>query len=93
MMPSVTIELPSVLAPVVNGERSFTVNAETLPGALAALFEIQPGLKVHLFDETESFREHVLCFHNQTNTRWMDSMDVPLQDGDTITILQAVSGG
>jgi len=92
-MPSVTIELPSVLAPVVNGERSFTVNAETLPGALAALFEIQPGLKVHLFDETESFREHVLCFHNQTNTRWMDSMDVPLQDGDTITILQAVSGG
>ncbi len=92
-MPSVTIELPSVLAPVVNGERSFTVDAETLPGALAALFELQPGLKVHLFDETESFREHVLCFHNQTNTRWMESIDVPLRDGDTITILQAVSGG
>ncbi len=92
-MPSVTIELPSVLAPVVNGERSFTVDAETLPGALAALFQLQPGLKVHLFDETESFREHVLCFHNQTNTRWMDSIDVPLRDGDTITILQAVSGG
>ncbi len=93
MMAEVTIELPSVLAPVVNGERSFTVDAETLPGALAALFELQPGMKVHLFDETESFREHVLCFHNQTNTRWMDSLDVPLRDGDTITILQAVSGG
>ncbi len=93
MMAEITIELPSVLAPVVNGERSFTVDAETLPGALAALFEIQPGLKVHLFDETETFREHVLCFHNQTNTRWMDSLDVPLRDGDTITILQAVSGG
>ena len=93
MMAEVTIELPSVLAPVVNGERSFTVDAETLPGALAALFKLQPGLKVHLFDETESFREHVLCFHNQTNTRWMDSLDVPLRDGDTITILQAVSGG
>ena len=92
-MPSVTIELPSVLAPVVNGERSFTVDADTLTGALAALFEIQPALKVHLFDETEAFRAHVLCFHNQTNTRWMESIDVPLQDGDTITILQAVSGG
>ena len=53
-MPSVTIELPSVLAPVVNGERSFTVDADTLPAALAALFEIQPGLKVHLYDETEA---------------------------------------
>ena len=93
MMAEVTIELPSVLAPVVNGERSFTVDAETLPGALAALFQLQPALKVHLFDETESFREHVLCFYNQTNTRWMASLDLPLRDGDTITILQAVSGG
>ena len=93
MMAEVTIGLPSVLAPIVNGELSFTVDAETLPGALAALFQLQPALKVHLFDETESFREHVLCFYNQTNTRWMDSIDVPLRDGDTITILQAVSGG
>ena len=42
---------------------------------------------------TESLRQHVLCFHNETNTRWLDSMAVPLTDGDTITILQAVSGG
>ena len=93
MMAEVTIELPSVLAPVVNGQRSFTVEAETLPAALAALFQLQPGLRVHLFDETETLREHVLCFVNQTNTRWMASLDVPLHDGDTITILQAVSGG
>lgn len=92
-MAEVTIELPSVLAPVVNGERSFTVHAETLPAALAALFETRPALKVHLFDETGSFREHVLCFYNETNTRWMETMDVPLRDGDAITILQAVSGG
>ena len=93
MMAEVTIELPSVLAPAVNGQRSFTAEAETLPAALAALFQLQPGLKVHLFDETETLREHVLCFHNQVNTRWMASPDVPLRDGDTITILQAVSGG
>lgn len=92
-MAEITIELPSVLAPVVDGQRSFTVDAETLPGALAALFRIRPALKVHLLDENETFREHVLCFHNQTNTRWMDSIDVALRDGDTITILQAVSGG
>ena len=48
---------------------------------------------MHLFDETASLRPHVLCFHNETNTRWLDSMAVPLADGDTVTILQAVSGG
>lgn len=93
MMGTVTIELPSVLDAVVDGNRTLSFDAETLPGALAALTERYPGLKVHLFDETGEFREHVLCFHNKTNTRWLDSLDVPLRDGDTITILQAVSGG
>ena len=93
MMGKVTIELPSVLDPVVNGDRTLTVDAETLPAALAVLTDRYPALKVHLYDETGGFRQHVLCLHNQTNTRWMDSIDVPLHDGDTITILQAVSGG
>jgi molybdopterin converting factor small subunit len=93
MMGKVTIELPSVLDPVVNGDRTLTVDAETLPAALAALTDRYPALKVHLYDETGGFRQHVLCFHNQTNIRWMDSINVPLHDGDTITILQAVSGG
>ena len=92
-MVKVTIELPSVLDPVVDGNRTLSFDAETLPGALTALTELYPGLKVHLFDETGEFREHVLCFHNRTNTRWLESIDVALRDGDTITILQAVSGG
>ena len=50
-------------------------------------------LAVHLFDEGGGFRTHVLCFHNDTNTRWLESLDVLLQDGDRITFLQAVSGG
>ncbi len=92
-MGKVTIELPSVLGPIVDGDRTLTFEAETLPAALAALIDRYPALKVHLYDEKGAFREHVLCFHNQTNTRWMDSIDVPVRDGDTITILQAVSGG
>ncbi len=89
----VTVELPSLLDHVVNGSRSIAVEADSLRGALEALIERHPGLAVHLFDETGEFRQHVLCFHNQTNTRWLPSADVPLEAGDTITILQAVSGG
>jgi len=43
--------------------------------------------------EKGTFRQHVLCFHNQTNVRWLDELEVPLADGDTIAIHQAVSGG
>jgi molybdopterin converting factor small subunit len=52
-----------------------------------------PALRVHLCDESGKFRPHVLCFLNEVNTRWLDGADPRLQQGDRITILQAVSGG
>ena len=92
-MSRVTIELPSLLGHAVDGGRSLDVEARTLRGALETLFGRHPRLRGHLFDESGAFRQHVLCFHNQTNTRWLESLDVPVAEGDTITILQAVSGG
>jgi molybdopterin converting factor small subunit len=92
-MASVTVELPSLLGPIVNGERSVAVDAGTLAGVLSALTKRYPALGVHLFDETGGLREHVLCFHNGNNSRWLESLDVPVAEGDTVTILQAVSGG
>lgn len=92
-MARVEVQLPSVFEPIVGEARTVQVEGETLAGALAALVVDRPDLGVHLFDESGGFREHVLCFHNGTNTRWLESLEVPLADGDTLTIMQAVSGG
>ena len=92
-MASVTVELPSVLSQVVGGRDRVSVEAETLAGALRELVRELPALDVQLFDETGGFRKHVLCFHNGTNTRWLESLDRELADGDTIRLMQAVSGG
>jgi molybdopterin converting factor small subunit len=92
-MATVTIELPSMLSQGVGVPASIAVEAPSLEAALRRLVEEHPALDVHLFDETGGFRQHVLCFHNRTNTRWLPSVDVALAAGDTITILQAVSGG
>ena len=92
-MSRVTLELPTVLAQVVDGKRSIAVEAETLKSALERALDAHPALRVHIFDESGNLREHVLCFHNQTNIRWLASLAVPLAEGDTIRILQAVSGG
>ncbi len=92
-MATVTVELPSLLAPIVDGARSIALEADTLRGALDGLLERHPELGVHLFDESGGFRQHVLCFHNETMTRWMKSLEVPVGDGDVIRIHQAVSGG
>ena len=92
-MAHVTVELPSLLSGILDGETKVAIEARTLSEALHALTQRYPALDVHLFDETRGLRPHVLCFHNTTNSRWLDSLDVPLAEGDTITILQAVSGG
>lgn len=92
-MAAVRILLPSMLAPMVGDKMSFTVDATTLRSALDAVTRREPRLGVHLFDESGRFRPHVLCFLNDTNSRWLESLDVPVRDGDTLTILQAVSGG
>jgi molybdopterin converting factor small subunit len=92
-MPRVTVELPSLLAPMANGERTIAVDAETVAGALAALVAAHPALDVHLFSESRDLRPHVLCFHNDVNTRWLEGRDAPLRDGDVLSVIQAVSGG
>ncbi|MBI3028766.1 MAG: MoaD/ThiS family protein [Candidatus Rokubacteria bacterium] len=88
-----TVALPSLLAGIVGGARTLPIEAETLAGALDELVRRYPALKVHLFDESGAFRQHVLCFHNEESTRWLGSLDRPVAAGDVITIMQAVSGG
>lgn len=92
-MARVTVSLPSLLVDVTGSARELPLEAATLEDALARLTELHPALRVHLFDEGGRFRQHVLCFVNGDNTRWKGVGSTPLADGDTIRILQAVSGG
>ena len=92
-MASATLELPEMLAGILAGARRLEVEGKSCRAALEDAFRRHPGLRVHLLDERGALRKHVLCFHNGENTRWTDTLDRPLADGDTIVILQAVSGG
>lgn len=75
------------------GAKKLRVEAATVAGAIEAAFAKAPALRFHLCRDSGAFRPHVLCFHNDTNTRELESLDVPLRDGDEITFLPAISGG
>ena len=92
-MARVTVRIPSLLAELADGRGEHRVEAETVGGALSALFERFPQLRVHVFDEGGDVRRHVSCFHNGRHARSAESQAAALADGDTVTILQAVSGG
>ena len=89
----VKVSIPSLLLGATGNEREVTVEGETLEGALRDLVERYPLLKVHLYEEDGAVRTHVHLFYNDQNTQWLESLEIPLEPGDTITVLQAVSGG
>jgi len=94
-MAGVTIEvtLPGILATCVGGEKTVSVEAETLSGAIDALLLAYPLLKVQLYQEDGKLREHIMFLYNDQSTNWLESTDIPLQPGDRLTVLQLVSGG
>ena len=87
------VNVPGLLRPSVGGSRSVTVSGATLDDALRNLLERYPLLRVHLYDEQGQLRQHILLYYNADNIAWLASRDVPLQSGDQLHILQAVSGG
>jgi molybdopterin converting factor small subunit len=86
------LELPSLLRAVIP-KGSIAVEGATVDEALEDAYRQVPVLRVHLCDESGRFRQHVLCYLNDTNTRWLSPEQRRLREGDCITILQAVSGG
>ncbi len=89
----VEIFLPSILRQATGGKTAVRVEASTVQGCIDALLAHFPLVRPHLFDDTGTLREHVNIFWNDQNSRWLDNLDVPVAPGDTITVLQAVSGG
>jgi len=92
-MATVLVRLPGLLAHIMSGSRQVEVQADTVQGAVDQLLADYPALRVHLYDESGRLRPHVNLFHNDTNIRRLSSLDSPIRDGDTLTVMQAVSGG
>jgi sulfur-carrier protein len=92
-MGAVTVQLPAVLAQMVEGERIFSVGGATIGEALEDLVSQRPALHVHLFDESGGLRPHVICFHNDEYARGLDGLTWPVSPGDRLTILNSITGG
>jgi adenylyltransferase/sulfurtransferase len=89
----IEVRVPGLLREFTEGQRRFPVEAETLAGAIDALLQKYPLLRVHLYTERGELRQHVLLFYNDDNIKWLDGLEVPLQAGDRLSVVQAVSGG
>ncbi|MBW5446018.1 MoaD/ThiS family protein [Cohnella sp. CFH 77786] len=87
------VSVPLLISDCTRGRTRFPLEAGTLAEALRLLVETYPLLRVHLYNEQGNVREHVLLYYNDDNIAWLDDLDIPIQPGDKLRVLQAVSGG
>lgn len=89
---SVSIQLTSMLAAEYSGSSRLDVAAGTVREALDQLQQ-HPKLYRCICDETDAVRRHLNLFINDELLDRGAGLDAPLQPGDQLFIMTAVSGG
>ena len=90
----VTVLLPRALAPYARGSNALAVDdCGCVAEALAAVGRAWPGVLDRVMTEQGAVREHVNVFVGAESIRFADGLATPVRDGDTVTIVAAVSGG
>lgn len=69
------------------------VDAGTLREALTKSFEAAPQMRNYVLDEQGAVRKHVAVFINARMIADRARLDVPLEAGDKVMVIQALTGG
>jgi molybdopterin synthase sulfur carrier subunit len=90
---AVTVRIPTTLRTLTAGESEIEVPAGSVRDALAALEERHPGFAERLLDDDGGLRRFVNVFVSDDDVRFMEGLDTPVPDGETVSIVPAVAGG
>jgi molybdopterin converting factor small subunit len=92
---SIEVVLPRALYPYARGSSTLVVEERcaTVAQALSAVGQRWPGVLDRVMTEQGEVREHVNIFVGQESIRFADGLATTVDDGATIMIVAAVSGG
>jgi molybdopterin synthase sulfur carrier subunit len=90
---SVIVRIPTTLRTLTAGEAEVEVDASNVGGVITALDSAHPGFGDRLLDDDGSLRRFVNVFVADDDVRFMQGLDTPVPEGETISIIPAVAGG
>ena len=88
----VTVEIPTVLRGLTDGERTVTAAGADLAAAISDVDTRHDGFADRLLDAGE-LRRFINIYVNDEDVRFLDGLNTTLADGDVVTVLPAVAGG
>jgi molybdopterin converting factor small subunit len=90
---SVTVRIPTQLRTLSGGASEVSVEGSTIAETLKALDTAHPGFAERLYDEAGNLRRFVNVFLAEEDIRFLQGVDTPVADGQTVSIVPAVAGG
>ena len=92
---SVTVSIPTILRPHTGGQKRVSASGDTLSAVINDLEANYSGITGRLVDPDNPGKLHrfVNIYVNDEDVRFTGSLQTPLKDGDSVTVLPAVAGG
>ena len=90
---TVTVRVPTTLRTLTSGASEVTVEGATVGEVLTALDGAHPGFQDRLLDGDGGLRRFVNLYVADDDVRFLQGLETPVSDGDTVSIIPAVAGG
>ncbi len=87
------VRIPTQLRTLTGGAGEVTVEGSTVGAVLKALDAAHPGFNDRIFDESGNVRRFVNVFLDDEDIRFLDGVDTPVTEKQTLSIVPAVAGG
>ena len=89
---SIDVRIPTILRPFTKDQKAVTASGTTLSAVISDLDAQYPGIGDRLL-ENGALRRFINIYVNDEDVRFLGSLEAPVKDGDSVTILPAVAGG
>ncbi len=89
---AIDVRIPTILRPYTKDQKAVEASGANLGELIADLDAQYAGLGERLL-ENGALRRFINVYINDEDVRFLGSLEAPLKDGDSVTILPAVAGG
>ena len=90
---AVRVHVTSVIQKIVDGQREFEAEGDTIAALLANIEGRYPGFREQISDERGTLHRFVNIYLNDEDIRYLEGPKTALSDGDSVSILPALAGG
>jgi molybdopterin synthase sulfur carrier subunit len=88
-----TVRIPPVLRTQAGGQKQIQAPGATVGEVIQSLTSAHPGLREQLLTADGGLNRFVNVYVNGSDVRYLQDLETPIGDSDTLVLLPAMAGG